>query len=158
MKHHGSLCNQNPVRMMRLFLLLVVATMAGQANEARADAAPIGPELADSFKAPQWSADAIDCDAVAGQSMPEVRLVHVWAKWCPVCLQQDRQLERLSIEEISYDRVDYSDTRTRERYDANYPSTLILFQGNTEVWRHAGSIDDDELSLVLSEFSCSEVK
>lgn len=65
-------------------------------------------------------------------------------------------LERFPLGGVSLERASFDDSAIRAAYAVEYPSTLILYGRQREVWRHVGDINDTELAAVLDALACRD--
>ena len=92
----------------------------------------------------------------AAKSSGNRYVLNFHAPWCPVCrkqtdalksLQQNPELEKFTILNVDYD----SSTELRKELKVVRQSTVIVFDGETEVSRKVGVTDRNELRNLLLE-------
>ena len=127
---------------MKLNLSIIFALILALASPLGAHASPQRPFNEQAFKAAQG----------AGRPV----LIEVHADWCPTCRAQAPILDKLSAEPayqgIERMRVDFDSQKALvKRFKAPSQSTLVLFQGNTEVARSVGETDGARIRAMLDK-------
>lgn len=90
-------------------------------------------------------------------------MVDVYASWCPTCLSQHKSLERLldnpDYENVIGFRVDFDDDQDfLRKYNVNAQSTIIMFDGESEISRTIGVTDEEAITnqLITALAVCAE--
>ena len=86
------------------------------------------------------------------QSEGKVVVVSSWIKYCPSCASQMKVLQKAKKEgellDIKFDNIEYFafDVTNRDianSFDVLYQTTLLIFKGDTEVYRSIGETTED---------------
>lgn len=90
------------------------------------------------------------------QSQGAVVLVDVYAPWCPTCKLQQRQIQAygdqnpdktLHVLKVSFD----NDKEAVKKFRAPRQSTLVLYQGNQQLWFSVAETRYDEIAKNLDK-------
>ena len=92
------------------------------------------------------------------QSEGKVVVVSSWIKYCPSCASQMKVLQKAKKEgellDIKFDNIEYFafDVTNRDianSFDVLYQTTLLIFKGDTEVYRSIGEVTEDLIYQAL---------
>ena len=81
----------------------------------------------------------------AAQSDGKVVVVSSWIKYCSSCASQMKVLNKAKneFENIEYFTFDVSNKEIAKLFDVQYQTTLLIFNGDQEVYRSIGETTED---------------
>ena len=79
------------------------------------------------------------------KSEGKVVVVSSWIKYCPSCASQMKVLEKAKndFDNIEYFAFDVTNRDIANSFDVLYQTTLLIFKGDTEVYRSIGETTED---------------
>ena len=92
------------------------------------------------------------------QSEGKIVVVSSWMKYCSSCANQMKVLQKAKKEgellDIKFDNIEYFafDVTNRDianSFDVLYQTTLLIFKGDTEVYRSIGEVTEDLIYQAL---------
>ena len=85
------------------------------------------------------------------QSEGKVVVVSSWIKYCPSCASQMKVLEKAKndFDNIEYFAFDVTNRDIANSFDVLYQTTLLIFKGDTEVYRSIGEVTEDLIYQAL---------
>ena len=86
----------------------------------------------------------------------QVVLVDFHAVWCAPCKKMSPTIDRIMKEYAEKVKVEKIDVEANKQLQTNYGIQsvpgLIIFKNGTEVWRHAGIMEYDNLTKILNQY------
>ena len=92
------------------------------------------------------------------QSEGKVVVVSSWIKYCMSCASQmkvlqkakkDGELSDIKFDNIEYFSFDVTNSEIANLFDVQYQTTLLIFNGNQEVYRSIGETTEDLIYKAL---------